>query len=187
MLKTMMKMNKFNPALAIKEWESFVTVCDVTFGAPNQWIIALSTGNDFSLSHILIIAKFMLATACLTEELNIIQPSITNWLKYTPRFSSDPSKVITLNSLWKSRSKGEEVSEEENFLLNKYLQDVQLEASKIIQDCKSFLETVQHTIISNDPLVFHKTCVLLGVDFDEPNVSLTRTLKHTLFGSLLPK
>ena len=183
----MIKMNKFNTVLAIKEWESFVAVCDVTFGTPNHWIIALSTGNDFSLSRILTIAKFMLATAFLTEELNIIQPSITNWIKYTPCFSSDPSKVITINLLWKSRSKGEDISEEENLLLNKYLQYVQLETSKTIQGCESFLETVQRTIIPTDPLVFYKICILLGVDFDEPNVSLTRTLKHVLFGSLLPK
>ena len=176
-------MIKLSARDAGKAWEKYIVVCDGNFGAPNHRIAALSTELETPKSQIPLAAKLLLAIAYSENEAEKVLPLASDWLKYIPRFLEDAHVVSELNTLWAKRSRGVPLSSDENNLLDDYLRRSEAEATCYSDDCTRFLAKVEKSISKNDRLIFHKACILLGVDYDEPNPPLLRMIWKTLFPS----
>ena len=176
-------MIKLSARDAGKAWEKYIAVCDSNFGAPNHRVAALSAELDSLPNQVPLAAKLLLAIAYSENEAQNILHFISDWLKYIPRFIGDTQLVERLNALWAKRSQGAPLSGDENIILDEFLRKTTAEATSIVDDCTRFLARVENSILKNDRLVFHKACILLGVDYDEPNPPLFRMIWKILFPS----
>ncbi len=176
-------MIKLSARDAGKAWDKYVAVCDAIFGAPNHRLAALSSDLETPPAQMPVAAKLLLSAAYTAGELARIQPIFMEWLKYVPRFVDNPSQVTSLNALWERRLRGEDTPSDESRFLDEFLRRTNSDGVRLIADCEAFLRKVHDTIAKDDRLFFHKTCILLGLDYDEPNPPLGRTIMKVLFPS----
>lgn len=173
-----------------KVWDEYVATCNMTFGAPSHHVAGLAADLATRPAQIRLAAKFLLSEAYVAGELRSFppflprrksQPTFSASLKYVPRFVNDAALVASLNTSWARRSRGEAVSEGDNKQLDDFLREANRDGERIVEDCTVFVQKVKATISKKDPLFFHKTCILLGVDYDEPSPSLGWTILWVLF------
>jgi len=164
-----------------KAWDTYVAVCNLTFGAPKHLIAESATALDTPPSQIPLAAKFVLCGTYAAGEIDKYLPIVTDWLKYIPRFINNQEQVNSLNSSWAERSRGEVLGEDESCTLDTFLQQSNVTAAQVVEECEAFVRKMKSTISQNDPLIFHKGCILLGIDYDEASPSLKLYIKKFLF------
>lgn len=166
-----------------RAWETFVLKCDELFGLMGNKIAALSTELERPPVRLMLDVKLLLAAAYSAEVLEEAVPLFFKGLRYLPRYISDPVVVRDLNRAWQTMLSGVELSHDDSTRLDEFLAQSREKANQIEAECTAFLEKVKTSIPSKDPLLFHKVCILLGADFDQPTPSIGRTILGVLFPS----